>query len=175
MLLKQHAEIIINSTPEAIWAFTCDPEHWTASNPLEHRGLEFFNEQNRPETGVEFYQKEYVAGFYADLRGQILWAERPRVCVWTGVASYRILGGLIRPRIPEGGVARIEQTANGCRVVHDVFMDFPSTLLGRLMLWVFRKGGGGEQAAYDHIYRELVYFKTQLEQDRTGSAAMQKY
>ena len=69
MLLKKHTEIVINSTPEKMWDFAHDPKNWTASNPEEHRGLKFFNKNNRPETGTEFYQKEYVAGIYADLKG----------------------------------------------------------------------------------------------------------
>lgn len=163
MLVKKHTAIVIRSTPESIWEFAYNPDNWTASNPQEHRGLKFFSDNNRPETGVEFYQKEYVAGLYADLRGQILWAERPKVCVWTGVATYRILGGLIRPRIPEGGVAQIEKMEGGLKMSHDVFMAFPDTIFGRLMLWIFKNILGGEEAVYDHTYRELVYYKQQLE------------
>lgn len=101
MLIRKDTSIVIASTPEAIWEYAYDPDNWTASNPEDHRGLTFFNASNRTETGVAFHQKEYVARFYADLRGQILWAERPRV--------------------------------------------------------------GGEQAVYDHTYRELIYFRKRLE------------
>jgi hypothetical protein len=163
MLIKKNTEVVIDSDPEAIWKYAYDPKNWTASNPGEHRGLKFFNERNRPETGTEFYQKEYVAGLYADLRGQILWAEPAKVCAWTGVAKYRVLGGLIHPRIPEGGVVRIEKVAGGYKVSHNVFMDFPGTITGKLMLWMFKNVLGGEQAVYDHTYKELVYFKNQLE------------
>lgn len=31
------------------------------------------------------------------------------------------------------------------------------------MLWVFKNILGSEQAVYDHTYKELVYFKKQLE------------
>jgi hypothetical protein len=131
MLIKEHTQIAIRSEPDAIWEYAYNPENWTASNPQEHRGLRFFNSSNRPETGVEFHQKELIAGFFADLRGQILWAERPHVCVWTGVATYKILGGLLRPKIPEGGVVRIEKSGDGAVLSHDVFMDFPASPMGQ--------------------------------------------
>jgi hypothetical protein len=159
MLLKQHTEIIINATPEGIWEFAYNPENWTMSNPEEHRGLVFFNKMNRPETGIEFHQKELVAGFYADLKGQILYAERPPVCVWSGTAIYRVLGGLLKPRIPEGGVVQVKRVDKGCKVAHDVYMDFPDSIFGKMLLWVFKKFFNGEKAVYDHTYRELVYFK----------------
>ena len=167
MLLKKHTEIVIHSTPEKIWEFANNPDNWTASNPQDHRGLRFFNESNRPETGVEFHQKEFVAGFFADLKGQILWAEKSKVCVWTGIATYKLLGGLLRPRIPEGGVAKIEQLEKGCKLSHDVFMDFPNSLFGKMMLWFFKHVYHGEEAVYDHTYRELVYFKKHLEEGET--------
>jgi len=163
VLLKEHAEIMINNSPENIWDYANNPENWAASNPEEHRGLKFYNKSNRPETGVEFYQKEFVAGIYADLRGQILYADRPNVVVWTGVAKYKVFGGLIRPRIPEGGTVRIQKTNKGFKVSHDVFMDFPDTLFGKVMLWYFTKILKGEKAVYDHTYKELVFFKNQLE------------
>src|SRR5476651_2043826 len=104
MLLKQHTEATINNaSADAIWDFANNPVNWTASNPQEHRGLEFHNSANRPETGVSFIQKEYVAGIYADLRGQVLYANKPNVCVWTGVAAYKLYGFTIH--IPEGGTA----------------------------------------------------------------------
>lgn len=168
MLIKAHTEIVIRNEPDAIWEYAYNPENWTASNPQEHRGLRFFNSSNRPETGVEFYQKEFIAGFFADLRGLILWAERPHVCVWTGVATYKILSGLLRPKIPEGGVVRIEKSDNGVVLSHDVFMDFPESPWGKIMLWTFTKVFNGDQAVYDHTYRELLYFKAQLERPVQG-------
>lgn len=166
MLLKKHTEIIIKNTPERIWDFANDPKNWTASNPEEHRGLKFFNSKNRPETGTEFYQKEYVAGIYADLQGQILYANPPYVCVWTGIAKYKVLGGLFRPRIPEGGLAKIEKTQNGSKLTHDVFMDFSDTILGKLMLWFFKKILKGDEAVYNHTNKELVFFKSKLENNK---------
>jgi len=163
MLLKKHTEIIIDADPEKIWDYANDPKNWTASNPEEHRGLKFFNSENRPVTGTEFYQKEYVARIYADLRGQILYANRPYVCAWTGVAKYKILGGLINPRIPEGGLVKIEKTQKGNKLTHDVFMDFPDTIFGKLMLWFFRKILNGDEAVYNHTNKELIFFKNKLE------------
>ena len=112
MLITQHTEISIrNVAADAIWEFAYNPVNWTASNPQEHRGLAFHNKHNRPETGATFVQKEYVAGLYADLRGQVLYAERPRVCAWTGVATYKLYG--ISARIPEGGLVKLVDTEGG--------------------------------------------------------------
>ncbi len=161
MLLRKRVEIVIRSTPERIWDFASDPANWTASNPEEHQGLSFDNRANRPETGVTFHQRETVAGFFADLRGHIQYALRPKVCVWTGVATYRVLG--LRVRIPEGGAARLEPVEGGTEMSHAVYMDFPETLRGRIAFWLFKNLLRGEERLYSHAYKELLYFKGRLE------------
>lgn len=162
MLLKQHTETTIqNASADSIWEFAYNPTNWTASNRQEHRGLVFRNQENRPQTGVRFYQKEYVAGIYADLRGQVLYAKRPDVCVWTGVAAYKLYGFTIH--IPEGGTAQLIKTKEGIVMSHDVYMDFPDSLFGKIAFWYFTKVRKGEQAVFDHTQRELDYFKKQLE------------
>jgi hypothetical protein len=101
MYVAAETAIVINGTPEAVWEYASDPSNWTASNPEEHIGLEYFDSKdNRPATGVEFYQRASVAGVYADLRGRFLHVDRPRIAVWAGTAVYRMFGGLIHVRIP---------------------------------------------------------------------------
>jgi len=163
MYVTAETEIIINSTPDAIWAYASDPANWTASNPEEHFGLTYSSEDNRPATGVEFRQRESVAGIYADLSGRFLYVDRPRIAVWAGTAVYRLLGGLVRIRIPEGGTARVEIVASGVKLTHHVFMDFPNSAWGRLQVWLFRNVFKGPEAVYDHTYKELVFFKERLE------------
>lgn len=165
MLLKQHTETTIhNASASSIWGFAYDPVNWTASNPQEHRGLVFHTTENRPATGVTFEQKEYVAGIYAVLRGQVLYAKRPNVCVWTGVAAYKLFGFTIH--IPEGGTAQLTETKDGIVMSHDVFMDFPDSPFGKFASWYFKTIRKGEQAVFDHTQRELDYFKNQLENTR---------
>ena len=168
MLITKHTEIIIYNIPEAIWDYASDPVNWSASNPEEHFGLNIDSEDNRPKTGATFHQKETVAGLFADLRGHFLYVEKPRITVWRGITTYKVLGGLIRPGIPEGGVIKIENLNGSCRVSHDVYMDFPDTLFGKIMLLYFKKFLGGEKAVYDHTYRELVFFKKHLDLDLAG-------
>lgn len=163
MLLTKHTKITIDSSPEEIWDYAHSPDNWTASNPEEHLGLEFFNKENRPDTGTRFRQQETVAGFYADLRGHILYVEKPKVLVWRGVATYKILGGLLRPRIPEGGVVKLEKARGGYTISHDVYMDFPDTISGKILYWFFTKIYKGEEAVYNHTFKELEFFKRQLE------------
>ena len=81
--LTRRYEILIDKrvSPEEIWDYAYNPKTWTASNPDEHLGLIFYNDKNRPETSVAFYQKETVAGVYADLKGHILFTEKPKICV----------------------------------------------------------------------------------------------
>ena len=162
MLLKQHTETTIrNTTASAIWEFAYDPTNWTASNPQEHRSLVFHTKEDRPATGVTFEQKEYVAGIYAVLRGQVLYAKRPEICVWTGVAAYKLFGLTIH--IPEGGTALLTESTEGIVLSHDVYMDFPDSLFGKIAWWYFTSIRKGEQAVFDHTQRELDYFKNQLE------------
>ncbi len=162
MLLKQHTETTIqNTSANSIWEFAYNPANWTASNPQEHRGLVFHAKENRPATGVTFEQKEYVAGIYAVLRGQVLYAKSPNVCVWTGIAAYKLYGFTIH--IPEGGTAQLTETKDGIVMSHDVFMDFPDSLFGKIAFWYFKTIRKGEQAVFDHTQRELDYFKKKLE------------
>ncbi|HEX6320267.1 MAG TPA: hypothetical protein VFZ84_15545, partial [Burkholderiales bacterium] len=57
---------------------------------------------------------------------------------------------------------------SGIRLSHNVYIDFPDSLWGRICRWYFLKQLNGRQAVYDHTFRELVYFKDQLE-GRGGS------
>ncbi len=57
MLLRQRVSAVIYDTsPEHIWDFASHPKNWTASNPVEHRGLELFTKSGRPETGVVYFK-----------------------------------------------------------------------------------------------------------------------
>jgi hypothetical protein len=163
MLITRDTSILIKNNPEAIWDYTSDPVNWSASNPEERFGLEIDSVDHRPRTGARFHQKETVAGWYADLRGHFPYVAPGEIAFWRGVATYKILG-LIRIRIPEGGVVHLEKTADGTRVSHNVYMDFSDTLLGRILVWLFKKVFHGEKAVYDHTFKELLFFKNHLEQ-----------
>ncbi len=164
MLLTQRVSAVIHDTsPERIWDFASDPKNWTASNPLEHRGLELFSRSGLPETGARFHQQEYVAGVFADLSGHFLYVDHPRVCVWTGIAKYRFLGGLLKIRIAEGGTATLTNAGDGWELAHDVFMDYSDSLFGKLLYWGFVHLYDGQRAVFEHANREVVYFKTYLE------------
>jgi hypothetical protein len=163
MLIAQDTSIIIKNTPEAIWDYASDPTNWSASNPEEHFGLEIDSEDQRPRTGARFHQKETVAGWYADLRGHFPYVAPGKIAFWRGVATYKILG-LMKIRIPEGGIVQLEQTRDGTKLSHNVYMDFPDTLFGRIIAWYFKKVFHGEEAVYDHTFKELLFFKKHLEQ-----------
>jgi hypothetical protein len=171
MYVTATTEIVIKSTPEAVWEYASDPVNWTASNPEEHFGLEYESRDTRPGTGVLFHQRESVAGIRADLRGRFLYVDKPRIAVWTGTAVYRLLGGLVRVRIPEGGVARVERSGSGIRLSHDVFMDFPNSVWGMLLGWIFKNVFKEPDAVYKHTYKELIFLKEQLER---GQGTLQK-
>jgi hypothetical protein len=88
-----------------------------------------------------------------------------RLAFWSGTATYPLLGGLVKPRIPEGGLLQLEGVEDGTCSSHNVYMDFPDSWWGRVMLWFFEKRKNGRQALHDHAYRELVFFKERLEGD----------
>jgi hypothetical protein len=162
------AAIVIRNSPDAVWDFASDPDNWTVSNPGEHFGLRYDNPENRPRTGARFVQREKVAGMAGELRGRILYAKRPEVAVWIGAATYRLFAGLVRLRILEGGVLELEHHEGRTSLSHDVFMEFPDTLLGRLAFWWFRRLRNGEKAVYEHTDRELEFFKAALEKISEG-------
>lgn len=164
MFITAQTSITIRAPAEVVWGYASRPANWTASNPSEHFGLQFSSPDNLPHEGVEFDQRESVAGIVADLHGRFHFMDRPRLAFWTGVATYRLAGGLLRVRVPEGGVMRLEETQGGVRMAHDVFMQIPDSLWGALCRWFFEKWLDGPRAVYDHTYRELVYFKQKLEE-----------
>lgn len=112
MFVTADTEIIAQADPNDLWEYAMDPENWTASNPEEHYGLTYFSPENRPAQGVEFHQRERVAGVYADLRGRIVYMDKPNLTVWAGTATYKLIWSLFRFRLPEGGA---EAGENGIR------------------------------------------------------------
>jgi len=163
MYVTDSAEIEIDAPPAEIWEYVTDPENWTASNPEEHYGLEYDTPDDRPREGATFHQRESVAGLYADLYGRFPYVDYPNVAVWAGTAYYPLLRGLLTVRIPEGGTIRLEETDDGTRMSHAVWMDFPNTRRGRALRWLFTTVLGGRAKLYDHTRRELVFFRRQLE------------
>jgi len=163
MFVTAETALSARADPNDLWEYAADPANWTASNPNEHFGLVYFSPENRPAQGVEFHQRERVAGVFADLRGRIVYMEKPGLTVWAGTATYKILGGLFRFRLPEGGVIKMEKTETGTKASHNVYIDFPNSLWGRVLRWIFLNVLHGQKAMYDHTYRELVYFKNRLE------------
>jgi len=169
MFITAQTSIDIEARAQAVWDFSSQPANWTASNPTEHFGLRFSSPDNLPHEGVEFDQRESVAGVVADLHGRFHFMDRPHLAFWSGVATYRLAGGLLRVRVPEGGVMRLEETEHGVRMAHDVFMQFPDSLWGALCRWFFEKRLDGPRAVYEHSYRELVFFKERVEQMSASS------
>jgi hypothetical protein len=163
MFVTDESSITIQASPEAIWQYAHQPENWTASNPLEHFGLHYDSPDNLPHQGTEFVQKESVAGQYAELHGRFHYMNAPRLAFWSGTATYPLLGGLLKVRLPEGGVLQLQPVEDGTRFSHRVYMDFPDSWLGKLLLWFFETRLKGRQALHDHAYRELVFFKKELE------------
>ena len=163
MYVTDEAEILIDAAPAEIWEYVTDPVTWTASNPEEHYGLSYDTPDDRPREGATFHQAEEVAGMFADLYGRFQYIEHPEVAVWTGTAYYPVFGGLITVRIPEGGTIRLEETAEGTRMSHAVWMDFPNNRRGRLLRWWFEDVLDGTAKLYDHTNKELVFFKERLE------------
>jgi len=108
-----HTEIEIKNTAKNIAEYASNPANWTTSNPKEHLGLKFYNIKNRPETGVEFYQKEVVAGLYNDLKGHMQYVDFPSTTVWRGLAKYKLLGPLLTFHLAEGGLIRILENKGG--------------------------------------------------------------
>jgi hypothetical protein len=158
MSIVQNAYVMIKNTPEAIRDYASDPANWSASNPEEHFALTIYSQDGRPRTGAQFHQKETVAGRYADLRGHFLHVVPQKIAVWRGIATYRSLG-LIKIRIPEGGVMQLQQTGDGTKVSHDVYMDFSDPFLGSFLIWYFKRVLQGEKAVYDHTYKELGFLQ----------------
>ncbi|HXV39205.1 MAG TPA: hypothetical protein VD699_06520 [Nitrosopumilaceae archaeon] len=166
MLVNKRAEIVIDGTPEEIWNFVNNPTVWLASNPEEHYSTEFFTPGGKVIQGGSFCQQESVAGIDAVLRGHFLHVEPAKVATWAGVATYRLLGGLLKLRVPQSGVVKLEKLEDGVRMSHDMFMDFPDTLFGKIVFWYFKKFLDGENALYQHGQKELIYFKTQIEKQK---------
>ncbi len=164
MLLKIHTEIEINNTAKNIADYAADPVNWTASNPEEHLGLKFYNEKNRPETGVEFYQKETVAGLYNDLKGHMQYVDFPSTIVWRGLAKYRIIGSLVTYHLAEGGLIRIVEKDGVSKMSHDYYIDFPDSIMGKIIHWYFNKKGLKEQL-FTHGDNELKFFKKVLDRE----------
>lgn len=162
MLVKIHTKISINNTAANIAGYASNPDNWTASNPKEHLGLKFYNDKNRPETGVEFYQKEMVAGLYNDLKGHVQYVDFPSITVWRGLAKYKLFSSLITFHLAEGGVVKIEENGGMSKMSHDYYIDFPDSVMGRIFQWYFTKKKVKEKL-FTHGDNELKFFKKMLD------------
>ncbi len=156
-----HFEVIIKNDPDVIWEYAYNPQTWTESNAEEHLGLIFYNDIDRPETGVGFYQKETVGGVSSDLRGHILWAERPKMCIWLGVGKYKLFG-FIPLDMPVSGVIELELTSDGTRMSHTLYGRYPDSLFGRIF-FSSAKEYMNKPDYIPHAYKELLYFKNKLD------------
>jgi hypothetical protein len=163
MLVKERAEIAMVGDPERIWDVLNDPAVWMASNPEEHFGTEFLTPYRKAQTGALFRQRESVAGFRADMKGHFLVVDRPRSVSWTGIAHYRLLGGLITYRVPQSGIVRLERGKGGLVASHEMFIDFPDSWFGKLVGWYFTSVRDGAQRLREHGQKELAYFKGVVE------------
>jgi hypothetical protein len=163
VLVNRRAEILIKANPEQIWDFANDSEHWRASNPDEHYGTEFFTPDKKVMTGGRFHQRESVAGVRADMKGHFLHVDRPNNVSWTAVAEYRLLRGLIRFRVPQSGILKLEPGEDGVTVSHDMFVDIPDTWRGKLVARYLKKSRKLEKRIYEHGQKELVYLKNEVE------------
>ncbi|MDE1871139.1 MAG: hypothetical protein KGI06_02775 [Candidatus Micrarchaeota archaeon] len=160
--MKIHTEIEISNTARTIFEYASNPKNWTASNPKEHRGLRYYNGKNRPETGVEFYQKEIAAGFYNDLKGHILYVDFPYTVVWRGLAKYRLLGPLFTFYLAEGGLVRVREKNGVSKMSHDYYIDFPDSFTGKILHWYFTKKDV-KHKLFTHGNNELKFFKKMLD------------
>jgi hypothetical protein len=156
--LTARYEIVIKRDAESIWEYVHDPRTWTASNPDEHMGLVFYNEEDRPKTATAFDQKESVAGVPADLHGHILFVKRPDICVWNGVARYRLFG-FMPFFVPEAGVVRQESTSGGTLLSHTVYLHVPKNSIFGKLLFYFSARFAKRPGYIPHTFKELLYFK----------------
>jgi hypothetical protein len=72
--------------------------------------------------------------------------------------------------VPQSGVVKLETREDGMLMSHDMFIDFPDTLFGKLVAWYFNKYPDGENRLYEHGQKELIYFKTEIERLNSGQA-----
>ena len=154
-------QVVIKNNPEAIWEYAYNPATWTASNADEHLGLVFYNDINRPETGIAFCQKERVAGVHSELRGHIIWAKKPEVCIWTGIGRYRLFG-FIPLDMPLSGILELKPKQGGTLMAHTLYGRYPDSFLGRL-LFTINKRYSEKEGYIPHAYKELLYFKEKLD------------
>lgn len=97
------------------------------------------------------------------MKGHFLYVDRPRNVSWTGVAEYRLLAGLLRVRVPQSGIVKLEARDDGVMMSPEMFIDFPDTWLGKLIARYLTESRNVERRLYEHGQKELVYFKAQIE------------
>ncbi len=73
--------------------------------------------------------------------------DRSRLAFLTGTAAYSRFGFL----------------KAAYSVSHNVYIDFPQSVWGRVCQWYFETQLNRRQALCDHTFRELRYFKDHLE------------
>lgn len=155
------AEILIDASPQAIWDIVKHFETvWPASNPAHMQTCVV----TRPETvhdDMVYHDVERVGGITASMYAHVYDVIPARRFRWKANATYDL--GPVNLPIQQGGTFVLEPEANGTRVSHEVWAEFPDTVGGKAAKWVARNVMGMEQSAVEHNQVELEYFRAQAE------------
>lgn len=154
-------ETIINNEASIIWDYATLPENWKKEMPNDHFALVY--ENGSPETGRKLHVEESIGGLRTDIDALFLYVRRPKVLVWTGNASIRLLGGVIKPKFHVSQTVTFNENESGVIVRNTLYIYFPESYLGRIMQWIFLEVIHGERIYRTHLERETLYVKEKLD------------
>lgn len=160
-LIEIKVETIINNSAATIWDYATVPENWKKAMPQDHFALVY--ENGSPETGRKLHAKEKIGALLTDIDAFFLYVRRPHVLIWTGIASIRFLGGVIKPKFHVSQTITFSKNEMGVKARNALYIDFPESHLGRIMHWIFLKVIDGERIFRKHIEKETLYFKEKLD------------
>ncbi len=168
--ITQNVRVKINRSAEDVWNYVSNSKRWTASTK-ENKGLKIKNKQEAIVQGAKFKQQENVGRVSTSVDGKFMSVVKPKLVAWKGMATYELFNGIIRIKLPEGGIFLLENEDNGTAFSHTVYVDFEDSLKGKLLYWYFKNVVKLDKALHRHNFQEFSYFQKKLGNSISASGA----
>lgn len=161
-MLEVQAEVLMHSTPGAIWEYMNNIEGWWTLSNSDHVSLEFESAEHHLQEGMRATLKEQFGSIRGESKGIIVRVVPVREVAWQAeraVYSYLFFKIPVRQTV----VWSMEERSGQAILAMKVLLVFSQTAWSRVSEWYFTHILRGKQLIISHCLRELLYVKKEIE------------
>ncbi|MEM3177903.1 MAG: hypothetical protein QXT36_01810 [Candidatus Micrarchaeaceae archaeon] len=93
--------------------------------------------------------KEVLAGKVVEAEGTCLYSKEGEVAIWSGIYTFPIFPGL-KLKLHCDSILRARKDSGGVLLEYNDFIYFGRSLLGRMLIWYFKKVLKSDVAIHNH-------------------------